>query len=389
LRLASAVVLTAIQLLVPTAAATHGRLAWSTRLHVTGVVDVSAPRSDGRLVVSSGSQLWLLDRTTGALTPFAAGPEGYPGGAGEEPYLALSTGLRVPAALCAFAPDELYVIQQATRQVLRLDTAGVSHVFATIDGVDSLGGIAFDTTGRFGGRLLVIGPSSDATAVVAIDCRGVIEHITDRGPVMEGGIAVAPAGFGAFGGDLIAADELSGQILAVRPDGSSAVVARSGLPSGGDIGVEGVGFVPPGFGAGGTAYFADHSTPGSPHPGTDALLQLDARDLGAAGVRDGDLLAATEGGARTIAVRCRSSCTVSEIAAGPVQAHGEGHVMVVADHLVPAAAPLPEASDLGAVARTPAQVTRVAVGAAAVLLLLALAVGLGLLIRRRRRRPSG
>jgi hypothetical protein len=384
-RCASAAVFTAMQLL---AALVPGQppLTWSTQLHVTGVVDVSAPRADGRLVVSGGSRLWLLDRRTGALTPFATGPGGYPGGSGDEPYLALSPGTRVPSAGCAFAPDELYVIQQSTRQVLRIDADGASHAFATVDGVDSLGGIAFDTTGRFGGRLLVIAPSHGATVVVAVDCRGTIEHVTDRAPVMEGGIAVAPPGFGAFGGDLVAADELSGQILAVRPDGSTGVVARSGLPAGGDIGVEGVGFVPGGFGAGGAAYFADRSTPGSPHPGTDTLLRLDAGALEAAGVRDGDLLAATEGGARTIAVRCAASCAVSEVAVGPARAHGEGHVMVVADHPAASAAALPEAADLGAAARTQGLVARLLAGAAAAALVAAL-VGLVLWLRRRRRTP--
>ena len=382
-RRATAAAFIATQLLASLAAG-PAPLTWSTRLHVTGVLDVSAPRTDGRLVVTGGSRLWLLERRTGALTPFATGPGGYPGAAGDEPYLALSAGTRVPAANCAFARDDLYVIQQGTRQVLRIDAAGASQKFATVDGVDSLGGIAFDTTGRFGGRLLVIAPRHGATAVVAIDCRGAVEHVTDFAPAMEGGIAVAPAGFGAFGGDLIAADELSGQVLAVRPDGSTALVARSGLPAGGDIGVEGVGFVPPGFGAGGTAYFADRATANNPHPGTDTLLQLDAGALAAAGVRDGDLLAATEGGARTIAVRCAASCSVSEVAAGPPPAHGEGHLMVVADHPAAAAPTLGEASDLGAAARTQTLLTRLAAGAL-VAVAVAIAVLLALWLRRRRR----
>ncbi len=377
--------LAAMHLAAQAAAPAPGVAAWATQLHVAGVVDVSAPRSDGRLVVSGGSRLWLLDRRTGSLVSFAAGPGGYPGGAGDEPYLALAPGGRVTAAGCSFTADDVYVIQQATQDVLRIDSSGKAHRFAHVDGVDSLGGIAFDTVGRFGGRLLVIGPSHGATVVATIDCRGEVAHITDRAPTMEGGVAVAPAGFGAFGGDLVGADELSGQVLAVRPDGSTGLVARSGLPAGGDIGVEGVGFVPPGFGAGGAAYFADRSTPGNPHPGTDHLLRLDARELAARGVQDGDLLVATEGGARTIRVSCASGCRVSEVAAGPAQAHGEGHVVAVADHPAGPATTLPEASDLGAAARTQALITRAAIG-----LLAAAALGLGvwLALRLRRRRRS-
>lgn len=378
--------LAATHLAAQAAAPTPGVVAWSTQLHVAGVVDVSTPRSDGRLVVSGGSRLWLLDRRTGSLVPFAAGPGGYPGGAGDEPYLTLTPGGRVAAAGCSFAADELYVIQQATQDVLRIDLSGRAHRFAHVDGVDSLGGIAVDTVGRFGGRLLVVGPSHGATVVAAIDCRAQVVHITDRAPTMEGGIAVAPPGFGAFGGDLVGADELSGQIFAVRPDGSTALIARSGLPAGGDIGVEGVGFVPSGFGAGGAAYFADRSTPGNPHPGTDSLLRMDARELGAAGVRDGDLLAATEGGARTIGVSCAPDCRVAEVAAGPPQAHGEGHVVVVADHPSGAPATLPEASNLGAAARIQALITRVAIG---LLAAAALALVAWLALRLRRRRRSG
>jgi hypothetical protein len=46
-----------------------------------------------------------------------------------------------------------------------------------------------------------------------------------------------------------------------------------------------------------------------------------------AGVRSGDLLAVTEGGAQTIAVRCAArACRVRHVAAGPRIAHVEGHV---------------------------------------------------------------
>ena len=379
---AAAAALAASQLLAPAAAVAPA--AWSTDLHVTGVVDVSTARTDGRLVVSGGSRLWLLDRRTGDLAPFAADTGGYPGGAGDEPYLAVAPGRTAAGGGCAFTPDDVYVIQQGPRDVLRIDRSGLAHRFAHVDGVDSLGGIAFDTAGRFGGRLLVIGPHLGATVVAAIDCRGGVEHITDRAPVMEGGIAVAPPGFGAFGGDLVGADELSGQILAVRPDGSTAPVARSGLPAGGDVGVEGVGFVPAGFTAGGVAYFADRSTPGNPHPGTNTLLRLDAGTLAAAGVRDGDLLAATEGGARTIDVRCAASCSVTEVAAGPPAAHGEGHLVAVADHPAAAGRPLPEASDLGAAARLQTLVLRLAI-AAAVAAAVGVTAGAAAWLRRRRR----
>src|SRR2546421_7303905 len=85
---------------------------WSTDLHVRGVVDVAGPRSDGRLVVSGGDRLYLLDRGRKTPEAFAAGQDGYPGGKGDEPYIALSTGDRVASASCRIPPHGLYVIQQ-------------------------------------------------------------------------------------------------------------------------------------------------------------------------------------------------------------------------------------------------------------------------------------
>lgn len=72
------------------------------------------------------------------------------------------------------------------------------------------------------------------------------------------------------------------------------------------------------------AYLADRYSAGNKHPGDDAILRL---DLGRAGVRTGDLLVATEGGAKTIDVRCAATCTVRYVAAGPAIAHAEGHIV--------------------------------------------------------------
>ena len=355
-------------------------LTWSRSLQIPGVLDVVGPRSDGDLVVAADGKLFLLDPATGTRKQFAAGAGGYSRSAGGEPYIALSTGSRVGAAGCRFGPDELFVLQlEPAGGVLRIDEQGRMHAFAKVDGVDTLNGITFDTAGRFGGRLLVTGPSHGATVVAAIDCRGQVTHITDAGPVVEGGIAVAPAGFGTHGGDLIAPDELSGNLYAIAPDGSSSILARSGLPGGGDTGVEGVGFVPPGFTAGG-AYFADRSTPGNPHPGTDRLLRLDGKSLAGTGVQEGDLLAATEGGAAMISVQCGQSCQVTQIVAGDT-AHGEGHLLVVGAGPAGAGRALPEASDLGRAAF----VQRLLLwGGVALVAVLAVALVALIVIRRRR-----
>ncbi len=376
------VVLAALSaLLASPASASSTPLAWERWQHIGGVLDLVGPRADGQAVVAAGGKVLKLDLSTGRLEQLAGGAGGYTNPNGGEPYIALSPGLEVPAVGCSFARDDLFVLQlKPAGGVLRIDRDGRVHTFATVDGVESLNGITFDTTGRFGHRLLVTGPSHGSTVVAAIDCRGQVKHITDAGPVVEGGLAVAPAGFGSFGGDLIAPDELGGNIYAIAPDGSSTILVRSGLPSGGDIGVEGVGFVPPGFAAGGAAYFADRSTPGNPHPGTDSLLRLSAQSLAGAGVREGDLLAATEGGAALITVRCRTTCQVTKLVEGDT-AHGEGRVLVLAARPGAVASALPEASDLGRSALVQRWILWAAAGLALALILV-LAV---LSIRRRRR----
>ena len=143
---------------------------------------------------------------------------------------------------------------------------------------------------------------------------------------MEGGIAVAPSSFGRFGGDLIAADERSGRIFAFSPRGAVAVVARSGVPAGGDIGVEGVGFVPSRFSRTGFAYVSDLGAPGSPTKGTDSLLVMSGAELARAGVGGGDLLAMTEAAAITISVHCAQRCTVRRIGESVAATHAEGHI---------------------------------------------------------------
>ena len=103
--------------------------------------------------------------------------------------------------------------------------------------------------------------------------------------------------------------------------------------------MEGAGFVPAGFSHGGGAYYADRATPGNPHAGTDSLLRLDATVLTPLGVRDGDLLVATEGGASMVDVRCDQSCRVSPVVTAPSVAHGEGHVIVIASQAAVARPP--------------------------------------------------
>jgi len=299
---------------------------WRPLVTVPRVVDVVGPRADGRLVLATQAGLFLL-RPGRAPQPFARGPGGYVAPAGE-PYIALALDRRLSRARCSFRRDDLFALEPtATPGVVRIDRRGRARRFADLPAGSFPSGIAFDGVGRFGSRLLVTAVSGQATSLYAIDCRGRSRVLTRTGPVVEGGMAVAPRSFGRFAGDLIAAGEATGRIVAFGSRGGTRLVAESGLPAGGDIGVEGIGFVPHGLGPDGAAYFADlGGQAGSPTHGTDSVLVLRGKDLSRARLRAGELVAATESGARTIAIRCSSRCTVRRVAVGAAATHGEGHV---------------------------------------------------------------
>jgi hypothetical protein len=297
---------------------------WERWLHLRGILDLAGPRSDGRLVAAVAGRLNLVS-VAGRVTAFAPGYSVPPR---PESYIALSPGLAVDGSGCIFARDEILALDLTTKPpgITSISVAGrVSHL-ATVTGVATLSGVALDTVGGFGHRLLVTGPvGQNKTQVSAVDCRGAVTPIGTVDARLEGGIAVAPAGFGAFGEQLVAASEVSGSIYAVSPKGQLSTVAASGVPRGGDIGVESVGFVPASGAS--AAYLADRGTPrsGKPHPGTDSILRLSAT---ARAADPGDLLVATEGAATVVRVHCGGGCVTTLAATGPAAAHGEGHLLI-------------------------------------------------------------
>jgi len=381
MRKGGAAVALALIAFLPISGAAAGPV-WEQWTSVHGVFDLGGPRADGSLVVAGSAALYTL-APDGALTPFARGPGGYRDDPGAEAYLAVSPGQHVATSGCDFSRDDIFI--------LRLHTPiGITRVFASGDesgsfvniAMPGLNGIAFDSTGSFDHRLLATGPVNGKTEVVAIDCTGAVQVITKTAPASEGGLAVAPSSFGSFGGSLIAPDELSGVIWAIAPDGTSKQVVNSGLPKGGDIGVESVAFVPPGFMRGGYVYYSDRGTPGNPHPGSDNVLRLSSADLAAAGVLDGDMLAATEGGASLIDVRCDTSCHVATVVSAPTAAHGEGHIVFTITPSPPTPSPSPAKTPI-APAHSISPAPFVAIAAA---VLVALAAVLFALAARRRRR---
>jgi hypothetical protein len=305
-----------------TVARTAGLAHWTPLVHVSRPLDIVGPRRDGSLVLAAAGKLWLLAPSSDRVTRFAPA---YQSPGGEEPYIALPA---VGHRGCSFGSNTVYALRLADGHgVAAIDAGRAPRMFASLRARGLIDGIAFDETGRFAYRLLVTVEHGATTTVVAIDCRGRVTTITGHAPKVEGGVAVAPATFGRFAGDLIASDENTGRIYAIAPSGASALVAQSGLPHGGDTGVESEAFLP----ARGRfeALLADRLTPGNRHPGDDVVLRVGSAALFAAGARPGDLLVATEGGAKTVAVRCGSTgCVVRHVADGPPIAHAEGHIAI-------------------------------------------------------------
>ena len=292
-----------------------GRAHWAPFVHVFRPLDLVGPRLGGSFVLAAGGRLMQLEPLSGAVTPFAPL---YRSPGGEEPYIAL-------AGRGCFGRGVVYALRlRPPRGVVSVRASSPVNQFARLSTGGLIDGIAFDRTGAFGHALLVTINHGTTTTVDAIDCRGHVTAITNRAPRVEGGIVVAPSSFGRFGGDLIAPDEKGGGVFAITPGGRSLLLAASGLPHGPDIGVESAGFVPTGKV---DAFMADRVSRSKTHPGDDVVLRLTHAALSAAGVRAGDLLVATEGGARTDAIRCGSrGCRVRHVADGPSVAHGEGHI---------------------------------------------------------------
>jgi hypothetical protein len=294
---------------------------WKAFAHVTRPLDLAGPRRDGSLVLAAAGRLFVLDRsgTVRAVAPAYKSP------GGEEAYIAFvqPSMARTPRCLRQGA---LYALKiPAPHGVLRVGPGNRVRRLATLSAKGLVDGIAFDQVGAFGHRLLVTVNDGSRTTVDAIDCHGHVQTITRTAPRVEGGIVVAPRRFGRFGGELIASGEVSGKVFAVSPQGTTTLVADSGLPHGNDIGVESEAFLPDD--PSGSMLLADRLTPGNPHPGDDVVLRVTNRSLRAAGALPGDLIVATEGGAKTDAIRCtRSGCQVLHVADGPAIAHAEGHI---------------------------------------------------------------
>jgi hypothetical protein len=314
----------ALALVSPAAAWATG--AWTQALKLNQAVDLSRPLAGGGIIVDATNGLGVL-RPGKPLAPFAPG---YMSSGGDEPYMVVSPAHSHRG--CSFGKERVYVLRLAPPTgVIAIDRGSSISQFAAlpVSPTGSETGITFDEVGRFGYRLLVVVTEGIESALYAIDCHGRASTLAQHMPKIEGGMEVAPKGFGRFGGYLIAPDEVSGHVYAIPPDGRGEVLTVPPLQIGSDVGVESVGFVPPRFGGRWRALIADRVTPDNPHPGDGVILGIRGAQLIHAGVKPGDLLAVTEGSAQTATVRCHRICHAWPVATGPAIAHPEGHLTFV------------------------------------------------------------
>ncbi len=133
------------------------------------------------------------------------------GSPSSEHFVASSLGLG------GFPSRDIYVASGPN--IIHIDNAGsAGGSFLTTPLSSPVRGILFDAVGSFGGDMLVTTSAGD---VYRVNNLGVPTKIANTGEDTEG-LDIAPlgAGFGSFDGQLIVASEGSGQIRAIKPDGT-------------------------------------------------------------------------------------------------------------------------------------------------------------------------
>ena len=300
---------------------------WRAVAKVPGILDVVGPRGDGRLVLATHGGLFLM-RPGGSPVPYARGPQGYAGSPGES-YIALGTGRRVRGAGCAFGRDVVFVLDpDATPGVVRIDRSGRSSRF-----VDLPAGHPDRDHDRHRRPLrlspprhVVHGRANHAPRIrlprPGPGCRS--WRSVRRGRHRSGTPHLRPLRRHA---DCRLRDNRADLLL--WPRRSCSRCRRIGTSSRrGHRGRVG-GLRPDEARSRGAAYLADMGAPGAPTSGSDSLLILAGTNLSRVNLRSGELVVATEAGAKTIAVRCARRCTVRRVADCPTVAHAEGHITFV------------------------------------------------------------
>jgi hypothetical protein len=189
-------------------------------------------------IVWTGRQFLYVENTTNRVA--AAGPSGTP----LTPFTAMPR--QVEETRCAVAPGghgfvagDLYC-HSPDNKIYRISPDGKTvTVFASLGRLPrSDGALAFDMAGAFGYRLLAAtgrsgGKTPSGGAVFAVDGAGKVRRIgAYQNPGGADEIAVAPAGFGSAGGQVLIAVDAGSSGSLVAMDASGAARTLLQLPDG-------------------------------------------------------------------------------------------------------------------------------------------------------------
>ena len=292
--------------------------------HLPGVVDLAGPRGDGSFSRRrpGGCSSWPRRRAE-PVRPRARG--GYQTARGTEPYLVMVNGVSASTGpLCVHRGHRLrHPAWRPASGHHRSTRAGRARRFASLAARAARCPVSRSTLpGGSGKGRRSWGESGGKTTVFGIGCDGRLATVTAWRPA--GGRRHRRGACYARRVRRLShrADRDQRPGVAASLAGKFVILVPVRPACWCDIGVESAASPRPGSGR---QYLADRFSPGNRHPGDDAILRLSAAGLARAGIRPGDLLVATEGGARTIDVRCAATCAVRYVAAGPAIAHAEGH----------------------------------------------------------------
>ena len=161
-----------------------------------------------------------------------------------------------PPVDAGFVAGDVYVNRGPNGEISRLDATGnvLADVWADLPSAGLWGGLAFDKTGTFGGRLV----AADVNGKIFLADSGagvtqLVDLAARMGVAMRlEGLAVAPSSFGPLGGQIIVGvegtgddDPQSGKVYAVDANGTPTLLADIGYCA------ENIAFVPA---SGGTLY---------------------------------------------------------------------------------------------------------------------------------------
>lgn len=178
--------------------------------------------------------------------------------AGYHPYRDVESMLTVvppagPPVAAGFARGDIFVNRGPHGEISRLSSGGAVLADVWVDlGSDGLwGGITFDTTGSFGGRLVALDNNGKVFLINAQGNAALLVDLAARigAALRSEGVGVAPASFGPFAGHIIVGiegsnddDPQTGNVYAVDQNGNPTLLANIGYTA------EHIAFIPPNVG---------------------------------------------------------------------------------------------------------------------------------------------